>query len=80
MKREVKIISVTYVVCDYMERTILLRNLKFCWTDLKIILLDDQNNFVGTLKVMNNAAKKFDILASLSVLYNHFDSSTKLLF
>jgi len=27
--------------------------------DLKIILLDHQNNFVGTLKVMNNAAKKF---------------------
>jgi len=30
---------------------------------------------------MSNAAKNFDILAtSLSVLYNYFDSSTKLLF
>jgi len=38
-------------------------------TDLKIILLDHQNNFVGTLKIMSNAAKNFDILAtSLSVL------------
>jgi len=27
-------------------------------TDLKIILLDHQNNFVGTLKIMSNAAKK----------------------
>jgi len=38
-------------------------------TDLKIILLDHQNNFVETLKIMSNAAKNFDILAaSLSVL------------
>jgi len=38
-------------------------------TDLKIILLNLQNNFVGTLKKMSNAAKNFDILAtSLSVL------------
>jgi len=29
-----------------MRKTILLRKLKFCWTDLKIILLDHQNNFV----------------------------------
>jgi len=50
-------------------------------TDLKIILLDHQNNFVGTLKIMNNAAKSFDILAiSLSILHNYFDKSTKLLF
>jgi len=48
--------------------------------DLKIIL-DHQNNFVETLKVMSNAAKNFDILAtSLSVLHNYFDNSTKLLF
>jgi len=38
--------------------------------DLKIILSDHQNNFVGTLKIMSNAAKNFDILATnLSVLY-----------
>jgi len=37
-------------------------------TDLKTILLDHQNNFVGILKIMNNVAKNFDILAtSLSV-------------
>jgi len=46
-----------------------------------MILLNDQNNFVEILKVMSNAAKNFDILAtSLSVLHNYFDSSTKLLF
>jgi len=46
--------------------------------DQKIILLDHQNNFVGILKIMSNAAKNFDIRAtSLSVLHNYFDSSTK---
>jgi len=48
-------------------------------TDLKIILLNHQNNFVETLKIMNNAVKNFDILASLNVLHNYFDSSIKLL-
>jgi len=44
-------------------------------------MLDHQNNFVGILKIMSNAAKNFDILAtSLSVLHNYFDSSTKLPF
>jgi len=32
-------------------------------TDQKIIL-DRQNNFVGTLEMMSNAAKNFDILAT----------------
>jgi len=50
-------------------------------TDLKIILLDHQNNFVGILKIMSDAAKNFDILTtSLNILHNYFDSSTKLLF
>jgi len=31
-------------------------------TDLKIILLTHQNNFIGTLKIINNAAKNFNIL------------------
>jgi len=49
--------------------------------DKKIILLDHQNNFVGILKIMSNAAKNVDILAtSLSILRNYFDSSTKLFF
>jgi len=42
-----------------MQRMILLRDLKFCWMQkkiLKLILLGHQNNFVGTLK-MSNAAK-----------------------
>jgi len=48
-------------------------------TDLKIILLDHQINFVGTSKIMSDAAKNCDIPAtSLSVLHNYFDSSTKL--
>jgi len=43
-------------------------------TDLKIILLDHQNDFVGTLKVMSNVAKNFGIPATdLSVLHNYFD-------
>jgi len=59
---------------NYTERTILLD------TDLKI-LLNHQNNFVGILKIIGNAAKNFNILTtSLSVLHNYFDSSTKLLF
>jgi len=45
---------------------------------LKIILLDHQNNFVGTLKIMSIAAKNFILTTSLSVLHNYFDSSTKL--
>jgi len=41
-------------------------------TEQKIILLNHQNNFVGILKIMSNAAKNFDILAtSLSVLRNY---------
>jgi len=42
--------------------------------------LNHQNNFVGILKIMSNATKNFDILVSLSVLRNYFDSPTKLLF
>jgi len=43
--------------------------------------LDYQNNFVGILKIISNAAAKSDILAtSLSILYNYFNNSTKLLF
>jgi len=62
-----------------MERTILLRDLKFCYIQ-KIILFDHQNNFVGAFKIMSNAAKNFDILEiNLSVLYNYFGTSTKLL-
>jgi len=50
-------------------------------TNLKIILLDHQNNFVGTLKIMSDAAKNFDILTiNLNVLHNYFYNSRKLLF
>jgi len=50
-------------------------------TDLKIILLNHQNNLVETLKIMSNAAKNVDILTtSLSVLHNYFDSLTVLFF
>jgi len=47
-------------------------------TDLKIILLSHQNDFVGTLNKNNKqCCKNVDILAtSLSVLRNYFDSST----
>jgi len=37
-----------------------------------------QNNFIGTLKIMCNAVKNFDILTtSLSILHNYSDSLTK---
>jgi len=62
-----------------MERTILLRKILLD-TDQKIILLDHQNNFVGSLKVISSATKNFDILATdFNVLHNYLDSSTKLL-
>jgi len=49
-------------------------------TDLKIILLDHQSNFIKILKIVSNVAKNFDMLTtSLSVLHNYFDS-TKLFF
>jgi len=61
---------------DFAEGSKILLN-----TDLKIISLDHQNNFIGILKIISNAAKNFDILAtSSSILYNYFDRSTKLLF
>jgi len=37
-------------------------------TDLKIILLDHQNNFVGTLKIMSNVAKNFDNLGAFYII------------
>jgi len=45
-------------------------------TNLKINLVNYQNNFVGTSKITSNVAKNFDILDSSSVLHNYFDSST----
>jgi len=54
------------------------KDLKF--TDLKIILLGYQNNFVEILKIMSNAVKNFILATGLSVLHNYFDSSIKLLF
>jgi len=47
----------------FTERTILLKDLKFYWIYLKIILLTHQNNFIGTSKIMSNA-KNFDNLAT----------------
>jgi len=42
------------------------------FTEISKILLDtDENNFVGILKIMNNATNNFDILStSSSVLHN----------
>jgi len=42
-----------------------------------------ENNFVGTLKIMSNAAKNFNILAIVFyiiyiILHNYLDSSIKL--
>jgi len=45
----------------------------------KITLSDRQNNFVGILKIMSNAAKNFDNLTTLSVLYNYFYFLSKII-
>jgi len=46
----------------------------------KIILLD-QNNYVESLSVDNNAAKSFNIRAtSLNVLHDYFDDPNKFIF
>jgi len=43
--------------------------------------LDHQNNYIERLKVDDNAAKSFNILAiSLKVLHNCFDDSNKIIF
>jgi len=49
----------------YTERTVLLTYLKI-WldTDLKIILLNHQNNHAERLNVDDNTAKNFNILAT----------------
>jgi len=70
-----RIICLIHGKNDFAERSKILLD-----TDLKIILWGDQNNFVGILKIMSNAAKNFDIPASsLNVLHIYFDNS-KLLF
>jgi len=49
---------------DFAERSKILLD-----TDLKIILLDYQNNFLETLKITSNAAKIFDILVTNLSVY-----------
>jgi len=45
-------------------------------TNLKIILLDHQNNYVGNSNNDSNAAKNFDFLSiNLRILHNYFDGS-----
>jgi len=51
----------------YTERTILLRDLKFCWIQ-QIILSNSENNFVGKLKIKSNAAKKFWYFSNFDIL------------
>jgi len=47
------------------EITVLLQYLKICLdADLKIILLDHQNNYIERLSVNDNAAKCFNSLAT----------------
>ena len=47
------------------------KNVSIIDTDLKIILLDYQNNYARNLRMMGNAMKNFDLL-------NYFNSLTKL--
>jgi len=45
----------------YTEKLVLLKYLKiWLYMDLKIILLDHQNNYVGHSSMMSNIAKNFD--------------------
>jgi len=51
------------------------------YIDLKIILLNHQNNDVERLNIFDDVTKCFNILAtSLNVLYNHFDGPNKIIF
>jgi len=54
---------------------ILLKNKILLDTDLKIILLDHQNNFVRTLKIISNAPNNFNILTTIMYLTLTFYSS-----
>jgi len=48
------------------------------YTDLKIILLNHENNYVGNSSIMSKAVKNLDVLEiTLSILYNYFDCPTK---
>jgi len=51
---------------------ILLKYLKL-ELDLKIIILDHQNNYVGNSSIMSNAAKSFDILITTLSVLHYFD-------
>jgi len=51
--------NLLHVKNDFAERFKILLDI-----DQKIILLDHQNKFVKILKIMSNAAKNFDILAT----------------
>jgi len=64
------------------KRTVLLKYLKIeLVTDLKIILSDDQNNYVERLNIDDNAAKSSNILAtSLTVLHNYFNDPNENIF
>jgi len=60
---------------DFIERCKILLDI-----DQKIILLDHQNNFVGILKIMSNAAKNFQQLVSAFHIIILIDSSNKIIF
>lgn len=48
-------------------------------TDLEVILLGHQNNYIGRSSVMSKAARYYDILATnFTVLHNYFVSTAKL--
>jgi len=49
---------------NYTEKTIFTKILKNVDTNLKIIILLDQNDYVGNSSIMNNTAKHFDNLAT----------------
>jgi len=51
------------------ERTSLLKISKNLAIDSKIILLNYQNNFVGRLSIISDAAKNFDVLATVRAFY-----------
>jgi len=65
-----------------MERTVLLKYLKILLdTDMKIILLDHQNNYVERLNIDDNTAKSFNVLlTNLNVLHNYFYDPNKIIF
>jgi len=69
-----KFLLIVYGKIDFTEGSKILLD-----TDLKIIFLDRQNNFVETLKIISMLQKIWSYSSNWFERSNYFDSSTKVL-